>query len=140
MKVTATGNHTVRARAQNGAGVFTTTASPPSAWSRPALPAATSSVSNLDGVPFNDRLVMNRIQTRSTPTSPNVVHDVSTLRISNTGPDGLNVTGLDVTGPFTVVDAPTLPALVPAGGTPRRQGPVHRDLRRHRTPDCGTAP
>ncbi len=39
------------------------------------------------------------------------------MRIANSGPDGLNVTGLDITGPFAVVDAPSLPALVPAGGT-----------------------
>ena len=116
VKVTATGNHTVRARAQNGAGAFTTTALTSFRVVAAGAARGDIAVSNLDGVPFNDRLVMNRIQTLDA-TVPNVVHDVSTLRISNTGTDGLNVTGLDVTGPFAVVDAPTLPALVPAGGT-----------------------
>ncbi|WP_036196277.1 malectin domain-containing carbohydrate-binding protein [Nocardioides aequoreus] len=116
VKVTEPGTHTVRARAQNGAGLFTTTAFTTFRVVTGGAARGDISVSNQDGVPFDDRLVMNRIQTIST-TSPNVVHDVSTLRISNTGPDGLNVTGLDVTGPFAVVDAPTLPALVPAGGS-----------------------
>jgi fibronectin type 3 domain-containing protein len=115
VKVSANGTHTVRARAQNGAGTFTTT--PLSSFRVVTAGAARGdiAVSNLDGVPFDDRLVMNRIQTLDA-TVPNVVHDVATLRISNTGPDGLNVTSLDASGPFTVIDAPSLPALVPAGG------------------------
>jgi hypothetical protein len=116
VKVSTTGTHTVRARAQNGAGTFTTTALSSFRVVTAGISRGDVSVTNLDGVPFQDRLVMNRIQTPST-TIPNVVHDTASLRIRNTGVDGLNVTALDVTGPFALVDPPAFPALVPSGGS-----------------------
>ncbi len=72
------------------------------------------SIENLDGVPFPDRLVMSRIQSGAGGT---VVHDVSTLRIHNTGSGALQVTGLPITGPFQLATPITLPATVPAFGT-----------------------
>ncbi len=73
------------------------------------------SVQGLDGVPFNDRLVFNRIGSLTSPP-PDAVHDRSTLRISNTGSGPLRITGLNVTGPFTLVNPPALPATIAAGG------------------------
>ena len=59
---------------------------------------------------------MNRIQTLDA-TTPNVVARRLHAAHLQHRVDGLNVTGLDLTGPFALVDPPTLPALVPAGGT-----------------------
>jgi hypothetical protein len=73
------------------------------------------SVQGLDGVPFNDRLVFNRIGSLTSPP-PDAVHDRSTLRISNTGSGPLRISGLNVTGPFTLVNPPTLPATIASGG------------------------
>ena len=85
---------------------------------RPAA-AATSggqlAVSNRDGVPFADRLAFNRIGTLASPPS-NGVHDRVTLRISNTGAGPLNVSGLTLAGPWTLVNPPALPATIAAGG------------------------
>ena len=89
------GDHSVRARAQNGAGLFTTTAAQSFSVVAGGTSRANIVVSNLDGVPFADRLVMSRIQTPVAAPGPvNVVHDVSTLRIANNGTEGLNVTSL----------------------------------------------
>ena len=66
-------------------------------------------------MPFNDRLVFNRIGSLTSPP-PDAVHDRSTLRISNTGSGPLRITGLNVTGPFTLVNPPALPATIAAGG------------------------
>jgi hypothetical protein len=84
---------------------------------KPAAPASKAEIEleNLDGVPFPDRLVFNRIQTPNAQI-PNGVHDVAKLRIKNTGTDPLNVIGLPITGPWGLVSGPTLPAAVPAGG------------------------
>ena len=117
--VDTVGSHTLRARAQDVAGNVTTTTATSFTVVADAPSLGRIAVSNGDGVPFDDRLVMSRIQTPETgATVPaNVVHDVSVLRIRNTGTGGLNVTGLDVTGPFVLAQPGVLPALVPANGT-----------------------
>lgn len=97
----------------------------------PALAAGPQiALENLDGAPFNDRLVMNRIQnpepgTNKFPPPPvgsgeccvpvNIVHDVSTLRIRNTGDLTLNITNLTITGPFELVSPPAFPKTINAG-------------------------
>lgn len=73
-------------------------------------------VKNLDGPPFDDRLAFSRIGSLASPPS-NVVHDRSTVRITNTGAQPLKITSLPVTGPFQVSDPPTLPATVAAGAS-----------------------
>ncbi len=124
------GNHTVRARAQNGAGAFTTTATQSFTVVAGGASRGNVAVSNLDGVPFKDRLVMSRIQNLAQPPLPaNVVHDVATLRISNTGTEGLNVGGAADHGSVRARRRPG-PAGPGAGRrSPRRQGPLHRDHR-----------
>jgi fibronectin type 3 domain-containing protein len=133
VEVTTTGAHTVRARAQDAAGNVTTTAVTNFSVVSAGLSQAAITVENADGAPFADRLVMNRIQNPETGTTckaalvdgvctagfitANVVHDTGTLVVRNTGTEALNVTDLAVTGPFNLVNPPTLPALVPAGGS-----------------------
>ncbi len=133
VEVTTTGAHTVRARAQDAAGNVTTTALTNFSVVAAGISQAAITVENADGVPFADRLVMSRIQSPETGTTckaalvngvceagfitANVVHDTGTLVIRNTGTDALNVTDLAVTGPFNLVNPPTLPALVPVAGS-----------------------
>ena len=75
-------------------------------------------IANQDGVPFADRLVFSRIRDHQVPNSTtgyidNTVHDISTLRVTNTGDQPLVVTdtlissSIDYTitsggGPFTL--------------------------------------
>jgi hypothetical protein len=110
--VTAVGSHTVVGRASDVAGNVTTTA--PTSFSIVATQAsgARITVQNLDGVPFDDRLVFSTIGSKGT----NVVHDQATLRIKNTGTDPLNISGLPITGPWQLASPITLPATVAAGG------------------------
>ena len=74
---------------------------------------------NLDGVPFNDRLAFSRIQNPRTdkePADPQLVHDTATVRVKNTGTDPLTISGLQITGPWQLVNGPSLPATVPVNG------------------------
>ena len=71
----------------------------------------------MDGVPFSDRLVFNRIQTPDA-ANPNGVHDQATLRIKNTSAvEPLTVTGLDLPAGFELVNPPALPRAIPANGS-----------------------
>ena len=131
--VTAVGSHTVRARAQDVAGNVTTTATTTFSIVVAGASKAEIAIENGDGVPYTDRLTMSRIQTPETgkrckdtaacdpvtgPFFPvNVTHDVATLVIRNTGTEPLNVTGLDITGPFALVTPQTLPTLVAVNGS-----------------------
>ena len=78
----------------------------------------TVSLTNLDGAPFPDRLCFNAIGTPSTPYAAGV-HNQSTLRITNTGPDPLTITGLpiDSTNWQIASTGPTLPATIAPSGT-----------------------
>jgi hypothetical protein len=71
---------------------------------------------NLDGVPFEDRLVFSRIGSLTSPPA-NGVHDTATLRLKNAGTGALTISGLPISGPWQLVSPPTLPASIPAGGT-----------------------
>jgi fibronectin type 3 domain-containing protein len=57
---------------------------------------------NMDGGPYADRLVFNRIENLD-PTVPNVVHDQATLRIKNTGDNNLSITNMVLSSGFTFV-------------------------------------
>ncbi|MDX6681108.1 MAG: large repetitive protein, partial [Solirubrobacteraceae bacterium] len=73
------------------------------------------SVTNLDGAPFDDRMVFNRIGSLASPPT-NVVHDRSTMRISNTSASPLTINSLTLSGPWSLVDPPALPATIGGGG------------------------
>jgi fibronectin type 3 domain-containing protein len=73
------------------------------------------SVGNLDGVPYDDRLVFSRIGSLTSPPA-NGVHDQATVRISSDGSDPLSVSELNVTGPWQIVPPPSLPQVVAPGG------------------------
>ena len=73
------------------------------------------SVSNLDGVPFADRLAFNRIGSLTSPPA-NGVHDRATVRVSNTGTGPLSVSRLTLTGPWSLVNPPALPTTIAVGG------------------------
>ena len=59
----------IRARAQDAAGNVTTTAVTNFSVAAAGASQAVITVENVDGVPFADRLVMNRIQTPQTGTT-----------------------------------------------------------------------
>ena len=67
---------------------------------------------NLDGLPFGNRLVFNRIQEPNT-TIPNQVHDTSTVRVINSGSGTLSVSGIDLSPQWQLVSGPTSFNLAP---------------------------
>ena len=72
------------------------------------------SLTNLDGVPFADRLVFHRHENDPDNQDP-VVHDEATLRLSNAGTEALDVSGLQISGPFQLVSPPSLPVSLGLG-------------------------
>jgi len=111
--VTAVGSHTVIGRATDGAGNVTTTATTSFSVVATSASGARITLQNLDGAPYDDRLVFSTIASKGT----NVVHDQATLRIKNTGTtDSLHITGLPITGPWQLVSPITLPATIAVGG------------------------
>ncbi|WP_229723777.1 malectin domain-containing carbohydrate-binding protein, partial [Deinococcus aerolatus] len=86
-------------------------------WANARLACQLSQVTleSRDGGPFADRMVFSRIGSLATPP-PNGVHDRATVRVRNTGSGPVKVTGLPITGPWTLDPAPTLPATIAAGG------------------------
>ncbi|MFC4452307.1 malectin [Deinococcus sonorensis] len=72
---------------------------------------------NTDAVPDNGRLVFSRIGGLASPPAGQV-HDRVVLRVQNTGPQAVHLTGLSVSGPWTVSPAPATgaPLTVAAGG------------------------
>lgn len=72
-------------------------------------------VQNLDGIPFNDRLLFSRI---STPAdSLQRFKDTGTVRLGNPSSNALRVISLPITGPWTLVNPPALPLTIQPGGT-----------------------
>jgi hypothetical protein len=110
--VTTVGSHTVVARAVDRAGNTTTSGTTSFSIVATAASNARVTLQNLDGAPYDDRMVFSTIASKGT----NVVHDHATLRIKNTGTDPLHVTGLPIAGPFQITSPPTLPATVAVGG------------------------
>lgn len=89
-----------------------------------AVSPAVLTVAALDGIPSTDRAVFNRIQSPRVdglPNDPQLVHDTSTVRVSDNGTAPMVISALTVTGPWALPDAPALPATVAAG--------AHLDLR-----------
>ena len=133
--VTSLGNHTVVAKATDGAGnaAESTLTFQVVSGGTPTAPtpnAAEVTLNNLDGAPYNDRLVFSRIQKPKDGTNPypdgtccrlpNVVHDMATVRITNTGSAPLEITALPVEGPWTIestAPAVSLPTTVPVNSS-----------------------
>lgn len=85
---------------------------------KPYVPAATNAVlkvANPDPTPFADQLTFSRIQTPA--DADQRVVDTGTVRISNTGTEPMQVTGLTVTDAFEVVSPPALPLTLAAGAS-----------------------
>lgn len=82
---------------------------------KPHAASGVLSVQNLDGVPYNDRLVFSRIATPA--NSAQKVHDIAKVRLANPSSAPLKVTGLPINGPWTLDSPPTLPATIQPGGT-----------------------
>ena len=95
VEVTGAGSYTIKARAVDGAGNTTTTEAQSFEVVIPPPSEAEIELENLDGVPFKDRLVFNRIQNPA--TADQGVHDLATLRVQNTGVEPLNITKLNIT-------------------------------------------
>ena len=92
-----------------------------------ALSSGKIAVENMDGVPFSDRLVFNRIQTPDA-ANPNGVHDQATLRIKNTSAvEPLTVTGLDLPGRIRAGEPARAAARDPRQRNDRRDREVHGD-------------
>ena len=120
--VTDLGEHTVVARAEDGAGnvaedTLTFQVVSEALPGAPPVNAAAIDLENLAGAPYDDRLVFNRIANPEPGPEPpaNVVRDTATLRVTNTGSEPLNITDLPVRGPWVLESAPTLPVTVPVG-------------------------
>ncbi len=86
---------------------------------KPYVPAATNAVlkiANPDPTPFADQVAFSRIQT--TADANQKVADTGTVRISNTGTEAMQVTGLNLTDTFAFDGAaPTLPFTLAPGAT-----------------------
>ena len=95
VEVTEAGSYTIKARAVDGAGNTTTTEAQSFEVVIPPPSEAEIELENLDGVPFKDRLVFNRIQNPA--TADQGVHDLAALRVRNTGVEPLNITKLGIT-------------------------------------------
>ena len=84
---------------------------------KPYAPEAADAVletENLDGVPYDDRLAFSRIQN---PADGNQkTHDVASVRISNSGDEPMQVTDLNVSGPFALDEGANAPFVVQPGG------------------------
>src|SRR5439155_5143183 len=75
--------------------------------------AGAVTLTNLDGLPSNNRLVFSKIQT---PADANqLVHDTAKVRVRNTGTGPLKITALPIVGPWALSPAPTLPANLAVG-------------------------
>ena len=72
-------------------------------------------VENADGVPFDDRLVMNRIE-HLDPVYANSVRDTATLIVRNTGSGDLTIDSVSVDSPDFEVVSGGDPGTIPAGG------------------------
>jgi Bacterial Ig-like domain len=78
-------------------------------------PALRLTVQNLDGLPFNDRLVFSRIGTPA--DSAQKVKDTGTVRLGNPNAVPVRIINLPIAGPWTLVSPPALPLTIQPGGT-----------------------
>lgn len=113
-QVIEAGDYTIVAKATDGAGnegtseetTFTLVVPPPN--------PAEIELENLDGVPFDDRLVFSRIGSLSNPPS-NHVHDQATLRVHNVGTGPLVISEMTIDGPWEFADTIGTPVTIAAG-------------------------
>ncbi len=80
---------------------------------KPRAGVPVARLTNRDGAPGNDRMVFSRIG--STLTNTYSVHDLVTARVSNNGTADLTVTGVTVTGAWTVDTTLNFPTVLPPG-------------------------
>jgi fibronectin type 3 domain-containing protein len=74
---------------------------------------------NLDGIPFSDRLVFNKIENanNSADGKPNnIFHGLSTVRIRNTGSQPLMIDSLVISSGWQIEGVPATPFTIAAGG------------------------
>jgi hypothetical protein len=77
-----------------------------------AAPAVT--IENPDGIPYPDRIVMNKVQNGTDDVTEN---DVGDVKIINSGDQPLSIQGLAINGPFQLITPPTLPAIIQPGAS-----------------------
>ena len=78
---------------------------------RGANPAAILGITNANAIPSDTRMIFSRIQTPDTsmPASVQATRDTGVLHLTSTGGSAVKITSLAVTGPFTLVNPPSLP-------------------------------
>jgi len=79
-----------------------------------SLSTAEIGIENLDGTPFNDRLVFNQINIKD-PNIPNEPHTQVQVRINNSGAAALSISSIAFTGPFSLTAA--APTSIAAGSS-----------------------
>ncbi|MGB6003747.1 MAG: Ig-like domain-containing protein [Ornithinimicrobium sp.] len=110
-EVSGNGAHEVVVTATDGAGNETVETVN---FTIAALGAGDLELTNPEAAPFNDRLVMSRIQSG---TGSPLTSETATVVLSNEGTEAIEVSALDIadTDDFQVNDAPTLPAAIAVG-------------------------
>ncbi len=78
------------------------------------LMSATLTLKNLDGLPFNNRLIFNKIQNPD-PTFGNTTHDTAFLQLQNTGDAPLTISTITPHGPWTIIQNLTSTTIAPGG-------------------------
>ena len=80
--------------------------------------AGTISITNKDGYPSNTWYVFNRVgAVTATPPAGDAWHTTDTVQIANTGTDPLQITSLNITGPWALGSSITLPATITSGSS-----------------------
>ncbi|WP_299449786.1 LamG-like jellyroll fold domain-containing protein [uncultured Serinicoccus sp.] len=112
-EVSGSGNHEVVVTAVDGAGNTTTRTV---TFTIVELADGDLTLTNPEAAPFNDRLVMSRIQ--STTSNP-ATADTALVNVGNNGSEPVVVSALDIVDPddFELVNPPALPATIAVGGT-----------------------
>ncbi|MGB5952355.1 MAG: putative Ig domain-containing protein [Ornithinimicrobium sp.] len=110
-EVTGNGAHEVVVTATDGAGNETVETVN---FTIAELGAGDLSLTNPEAAPFDDRIVMSRIE--SDKDNP-LTNETGTVVLSNDGTEAIEVSALDIAdaGDFELVDAPTLPATIDVG-------------------------
>jgi hypothetical protein len=75
---------------------------------------ASMTLENRDGVPFADRLVTSILVGDKTGQ---ITHDRAVLRVTSSGTTALTLSGLTISGPFSLSPKPALPATIAPGSS-----------------------
>ncbi|MEE8603134.1 putative Ig domain-containing protein [Euzebya tangerina] len=109
-EVTGTGEHTVEVTATDGAGNETVETA---TFTIVELGDGALTITNPEAAPFDDRLVMSRIES---PVSDPATNETAQVILGNDGSETITVSALAIDGDdFEVSDGPTLPATIPVG-------------------------